>query len=208
MDMPVPSLDEIEALELSNTDEFARMRRWNDHYLTDPVDDLDVFFAHIPGRRMLDVGCGWARYVQRFLDRGLEYSGIDFSAEMLKVARESFPSLRFEQTSFRNVGMFADESFDGLWCCCVFGGEPKDNMQHVLQGLHRLLVPGGVMAVIMPAVGPSEEVLILDVGHQPTAYHSSYDQRELEEMLIHAGFEIIESQLRFQAGAISILVRK
>ncbi len=208
MDAPLLSLDEIEALDVRFSDLFAKRRGWEEHQMTDPIADLELFFGHIPGKRMLDVGCGWARYVGRFLDQGLEYVGIDHSSEMLKLARESFPYLQFIQASYRDMSQFADASFDGLWCCCIFGGEPKGNMPDVLEELGRVLVTGGIMMVIMPATMPSTEEFYLSEDDEPSMYHSSYELPELEEMLKQAGFEVVESVHNWQAGAMSVLVRK
>lgn len=200
-------LDAIEALNMRYSDNFVRRRETSDWNLSDPLQDIDLFLEHIPGHRMLDVGCGWGRYVGRFIEHGMEYIGIDHSEEMINAARLGNFSRQFQVMSFRKLS-FSSESFDGLWCCCVFSGEPKQNMPNVLQELHRVLVKGGIMLVIMPAHNSSGEELVEDEHNAPLIWSADYDQRELEQLLEDAGFEIVESNDRWQSGAMSVLVRK
>src|SRR3954468_3662489 len=92
------------------------------HGLHIPDEDLGLFFTHLRGPKILDVGSGTARYVRRFVDRGLSYVGIDLSQKMVEIARAANPDQHFEVMSFRQLD-FADETFDGIWCCCALGQE-------------------------------------------------------------------------------------
>src|SRR3989338_7662784 len=65
----------------------------------EPSEMLEIFLNGIPGRRMLDAGCGSARYVYRFIDNDLEYTGIDLSPEMVAATKKAYPNLRFEEMS-------------------------------------------------------------------------------------------------------------
>ena len=199
--------DFAERLDVTYSDVFARERGWEYEDMEEPLEDLTSFFRHLPGIRVLDVGCGWARYVYRFISHGLDYVGIDHSVEMINAACETCPNERFELMSYRYL-TFKPESFDGLWCCCSFSGEPKHNMPTVLQGLKEVLVPGGAMMVTMPAVYRSHEQMIKDENGDPLLYHSHYELRELTELLESTGFTTIETNPQWQHGAMSVLVQK
>lgn len=63
--------------------------------------------------RLLEVGCGTGHWSRYFSDKGFEVTGIDISAEMIKIARQKhIPNSRFEVVDGRNLP-FEDESFDG-----------------------------------------------------------------------------------------------
>ena len=201
------TLEELEGFDRTWTDRFALQSSWEAHDLSDPVDDLELFFTHLSGTNILDVGCGWGRYVLRFSERHLGYLGIDNSLEMLKVARTTNPALLFIQGSFRFLP-FAGEQFDGLWNCCTLGAIPKANLVDILEEHHRVLKAGGVMMIIMPAPPFSEEVLYLDDEDKPEIYQAHYHLDEFEEHVKKAGFTIVDSGYRMREGSMFVLVRK
>lgn len=194
-----------EQLSIRYYDAYAASGDWRHAYLEEPVGYLEEFFNFLTGPRVLDVGCGWARYAYRFADQDLDYTGIDHSAGLIKIARETCPGQRFEVMSYREMS-FPDDSFDGLWCCCVFNAEPKHNMQKVLAGLKRILIPDGTMTVIMPAGdGSYEELMGVDEGRP--FYLASYEFDEFAELLETTGFTILDSHISPWQGAMSFLLR-
>lgn len=173
----------------------------------EPVEDIELFIQHIPGRRMLDLGCGWIPYIHRFVDSGLEYVGIDLSLEMVKLARGKQPTLRFEQMSFRALN-FPQDSFYGVWCCCALEYEPKRNVGNVLDQICKVLCADGIFVLVMPDLGSSSEF----VGplHQripKDAFCSLWHLEEFEKELRRAGFEVLQSTHRLSYRTMSFLAR-
>lgn len=204
----VYSLDEIEAFGRSWTDQFAKDREWENHSLQDPVNALEVFFKHIPGAKMLDVGCGWARYVSRFIDQGLDYQGLDHSSEMLKVAQADNPGLTFVQGSFRDLP-YCDDHFDGLWSCCTLSGVPKAHIGSALAEHKRVLKSNGVLMIVLPSFQYSDESLYTDDDEKPTIYQAHYLYREFLAHIEHAGLTVVHSEdCDFSMGSMSFLARK
>ncbi len=52
-----------------------------------------------PGMKVLDLGIGTGNLAQRFVQRGCEVWGLDFSTEMLAKAREKFPQAHLFQAN-------------------------------------------------------------------------------------------------------------
>ena len=200
--------DKMERLDQAYTDRFARRKGWEDFYLTDPVDDLALFFGHLPGQSILDAGCGWGRYVFRFIDQGLDYAGIDHSVEMLTVAKATNSTAEFKQASFRNIP-FPDCHFDGIWSCCALPAVPKHHLETVLREHLRVLKPGGVMYVVMPAAPPEsyEEIYLDDTG-QPSIFQAHYFIEEFSKYFTDVGFTIIEVDYRYRNGSMYVLAQK
>ncbi len=142
--------------------ELARKKGWQKHYLEDPEPDISTFLACLPGAaRMLDAGCGWARYVHFFLDAGIEYVGLDFSSEMLVVATQGYPDCQFVEGSVAEMPL-PTNTFDGVWSCCVLTSIPKAYIVEVLKEHYRVLKPGGVLYVVMPHFYESRDVAFSD----------------------------------------------
>jgi ubiquinone/menaquinone biosynthesis C-methylase UbiE len=74
---------------------------------------IDRLLPHIANQsRLLEVGCGTGHWSRFFSDKGFEVTGIDISAEMIKIAiQKHIPNSRFEIADGRNLP-FEDESFD------------------------------------------------------------------------------------------------
>lgn len=201
------SLEEIERFDRTWTDQFAKDCGWEAHELKDPVDDLNLFFGRLPGEKMLDAGCGWGRYVFRFLDHGLNYEGIDHSVEMLRVAQATNPDARFVEGTFRTLP-YESESFDGVWSCCALAAIPKAHLMAILQEHARVLKRDGVMMIVMPLTQYSEEMMYKDDDGNPEIYQAHYHLDEFEEHVRQAGLTILESDYRWTNGSFFVLTQK
>src|ERR1700726_2826698 len=71
------------------------------------LDAAEVF----PKMSVLDVGCGPGYVSAAVSERGATSIGLDFSAEMIAIARKMFPSLQFREGDAQNLP-FSDSSFD------------------------------------------------------------------------------------------------
>lgn len=76
--------------------------------------------------------------------------GVDLSAEMLKVAAEKlagkgFPQIELSQGDAEHLG-FADETFDAV--TVAFGVRNFEDIPAGLREMHRVLRPGGIVAVL------------------------------------------------------------
>ena len=60
---------------------------------------------------ILDVGCGPGNYCDLLFKKGFRVIGVDYSEEMIKVAKEKYPSITFEVGSGYDL-KFENKSFD------------------------------------------------------------------------------------------------
>ena len=74
--------------------------------------------GEIQNRRILDVGCGAGRYTVEFARRGAEVVGVDFSEEMIRMARERAVQhgvadrITFLAVEFLDWAQSTDQHFD------------------------------------------------------------------------------------------------
>lgn len=199
--------DYCEKLDRTWTNAFVSKRGWVHHHLGTPTDLIDQFAQSIPGTEMLDAGCGWARYVSCFINRGLDYRGIDLSEEAIRYARTSNPALAFEVGNCRTFPYKAN-SFDGVWSCCTLGTVPKRYTTDILKERRRVLRPGGVLMEItpMPPYCISEEYMDFEDGN-PRIYRAYYDLEELLRYVAAVGFEIMDSKVDYETGSQHVLAR-
>jgi 2-polyprenyl-6-hydroxyphenyl methylase/3-demethylubiquinone-9 3-methyltransferase len=95
----------------------------------------------LAGRRILDLGCGKGRFARQLSAAGAQVVGVDRSAAMLAEA----VGLDRARASARRLP-FADGAFEAVVAVEVFEHLPAIDV--VLREVHRVLRPGGVIAVV------------------------------------------------------------
>jgi SAM-dependent methyltransferase len=129
-----------------------------------------------PGAKVLDVGCGQGVALEIFRDAGLDPLGITLGADA-EVCRAKGLNVREMDFAFLD---FPDESFDLAWC--------RHAIEHsvfpffTLSELHRILKPGGVLYLEVPAPDTS-------CRHQTNPNHYSVLGKSMwGELIIRSGF--------------------
>ena len=126
--------------------EVERIVDWLDEQL-----DLD-------GKRVIDLGCGPGLYARRMARRGAEVTGVDFSAVALDYARtRSTEGVRYVEADY-----LADDLPSGFdvatliyYDFCALG---PDDRARLLQRIHELLEPGGILALDLAGPGAFDAV--------------------------------------------------
>ncbi|GAA3931336.1 class I SAM-dependent methyltransferase [Actinomadura viridis] len=100
----------------------------------------------IDGGPVADVGCGPGHTSALLRELGVDAFGIDLSPAMIEIARREHPGVRFEVGSMTELEL-ADDSLAGVlaWWSLIY--IPDEAVPEVLGQFHRVLRPGGVLAV-------------------------------------------------------------
>jgi 2-polyprenyl-3-methyl-5-hydroxy-6-metoxy-1,4-benzoquinol methylase len=90
----------------------------SDEFSVEDVAAFLEFIGDLRGRRVLDAGCGEG-YNTRILARpGARMTGVDLSERMIALARDEERreplGIEYTPTSYTDLGMFADASFDAV----------------------------------------------------------------------------------------------
>lgn len=192
-----------------------------EHFANEVRANAD-YQAH-PELPVIDVGCGPGRDALQLAQMGFHVIATDLADAMLDEARqrcEGQPGS--ERITFRRMDMraldFADASCAGLWVSASFLHIPKRENQQVLREFRRVLVPGGVLALLVKErdEGPDERFEV----HQPSGeqrFFARYRGSELWDLLEQAGFLMLEirtardkrfANLQRWLGAIAIKTKR
>lgn len=93
-------------------------------------------------RPVVEAGCGPGYVTAHLRDLGLDASGVDLSAELIRIARRDHPGLRFEVGSMGAVDA-ADGELGGLLSWYSLIHTPPAELPPYLAEFRRVVAPGG-----------------------------------------------------------------
>jgi SAM-dependent methyltransferase len=135
-----------------------------------------------------DIGCGAGRVTAHLSELGLPAFGIDLSPQMVAVARQAYPGLRFEVGSMLALDL-PDGSLGGLLAWYSTIHVPDDRLPDAFAEFHRVLVPGGY-ALLAFQVGNEPRHVTQALG-QPVSVDLHQRQPDtVAELLARAGLAV------------------
>lgn len=93
-----------------------------------------------PEAHILDAGCGPGRDIKNLSDLGYRVTGLDASAEMVRLARE-LSGQTVHHMPFQAIEW--TEVFDGVWACASLLHVPKGELPTVFNNITQAMKPGG-----------------------------------------------------------------
>lgn len=159
------------------------------------VSGTDTYLSFLPpNASLLDIGCGAGEKSKYLLGKGYKVTGIDFSEEMLAIAREQVPTGKFIVGDIMQ-SLDLHESFDGIFAQAVLLHIPKDAIIEVLKNIIAPLTPGGYFYAAVKETrqgGPDEAILKEnDYGYEYERFFSYFTVSELKGYLQDIGMEMV-----------------
>lgn len=102
----------------------------------------DKFLRLLPGKTILDFGCGSGRDTKYFLESGFDTTAIDGSEELCKSA-SAYTGIQVKHMLFQDL----DEAdcYDGIWACSSILHLSKDELRMVINKMSRALKLNGII---------------------------------------------------------------
>lgn len=150
------------------------------------------------GGQVADIGCGPGRVTAHLQALGVTAFGIDLSPQMIAVARQTYPGLRFDEGSMHALDL-ADGTLDGVVAWYSVIHTPPEHLPSVFAEFHRVLVPGGHLLLAFQ-VGDGWRRISQAYGHELALDAYSLSPDHVVEQLGQAGFVEIARLLRRPSG--------
>jgi len=175
-------------------------------------EEIGFLFTVKSGEKVLDLGCGNARYYQ--LLKNADYIGVDNSKELIKIAKQKYPKVNFFVQDALNLS-FENNFFDKIFNIAVLHHIPSQGLRlQFLKEAKRVLRPGGKLTLtvwkfhqkkerpllikytILKIIGRSKldfKDILEPWADKTERYYHWFSQRELKRLVKKAGFKIEKS---------------
>jgi tRNA (uracil-5-)-methyltransferase TRM9 len=143
------------------------------------------------GEKILDLGCGTGRLYEIFKDKNIDYAGIDFSENLIQIAKEKYGN-HFQVADIL-ILPFSDNYFDSVWSIAVLHHIPSDELRRrVLTEIKRILKPNGRVIITCWKINSffCKDIFIPFQGKK--RYYHIFTRRELRRLFEKSGFKVEE----------------
>jgi SAM-dependent methyltransferase len=135
-----------------------------------------------------DIGCGTGRVTAELSGLGLPVSGIDLSPQMVAIARQAHPELRFDVGSMLGLDR-PDGSLGGILAWYSIIHVPSERLPDVFAEFHRVLAPGGHVLLAFQ-VGDEPLRLTEALGHTVSLDFHRRQPDRVAGLLARAGLDV------------------
>ncbi|OGZ73105.1 MAG: hypothetical protein A2908_01055 [Candidatus Staskawiczbacteria bacterium RIFCSPLOWO2_01_FULL_38_12b] len=146
------------------------------------------------GSSVLDVGCGGGTKSKYLIGKGLKVLGVDFSENLVEIAKREVPEGRFLVMDINNVDTL-EESFDGIFMQAVLLHIPKKEAEGIIKKAVGKLNSGGYLYIAVKEKiegGVDEETKTdNDYGYEYERFFSYFTLDEFKEYFKNVGLEMV-----------------
>jgi cyclopropane fatty-acyl-phospholipid synthase-like methyltransferase len=154
-------------------------------------DSIEKFISLLPpGRRILDAGCGPGINAKRFVEHNFKVTGIDFSAEMIRLAKENCPGVMFIAADLKDIS--PDVKYDAVCASFVIVHMTNAETDRFLSKLPHLFTGAKPLLYLSFMTGKTPGYEKTSFSDSPI-YFNYYDEKLIKKKLAKLGFTLLST---------------
>ena len=141
--------------------------------------------------KLIDLGCGPGQTTRFLFDNGFaNVTGADISPEMIKVAQQANPQLKFEVADMLSL-QYADNYFAAAIAFYAIVHFDYDQVGTALKEINRVLIPGGHLLFSFH-IGNNTVYIDDFLDQQVSIDFYFFEVEKIRQIVIETGFEITD----------------
>ena len=151
---------------------------------------MKKFHKLLPSGKIIEIGSGSGKDAADLIKLGYEYVGTDASTGLMKLAIDRNPNQAFKNIRVQDLAEEFDENeFDGFWTAATLLHVSREEIEEVLDIIHRVVKDKGVGFIsVKEGEGEKED----ETGRLFTYY----SQSEFADLLDQHGFKVLERAIQ------------
>lgn len=168
----------------------VRMATW------DRVQQQFLAELRTPGTRVIDIGCGPAKFLSNYPWFPQEhYTGFDPSDAYIQTARVNYPAASLHVGTTASIGDAVDGTFDVAMAFGVLHHVTDDEAIDIARFARRHLRPGGLFLTMDPVLIPRQNPIARVLAKADRGKHVREMQGYLRAVATAFGADSVESQV-------------
>lgn len=212
--LSIKELLKFKLMDLKQTYNKIALDWTKDHAKSDWwAEPAHIFLQYLkPKDKILDVGCASGLKTKYLIEKGFKVTGIDFSEEMIKLAKEHCPEAEFYVRDIKEPLNL--EIFDAIFAQAVLLHIPKVEFLKVLENLNNNLKSGGYIYLAVKELkeGEQEEQTVIenDYNYEYERFFSFFTMPEIKNYLAKLDIKILHDTIipRGQTNWIVVIAQK
>lgn len=175
------------------------------------------------GDKVLDFGCGNGRLLELFIDKNIDYIGVDISEKLIEIAKEKYPEKAnsFQKISSSDILALPDNYFNAVFSIAVFHHFPSEKYrENVAKELYRITKKDGHIIITVWNLYQKKYLKNIiknwlnkmrgdgdldwndcfisftnNAGNKFQRFHHAFTKRELYKLFSNAGFQIEKCEI-------------
>ena len=155
---------------------------------------VDEFIERLAGKKVLDMGCGAGQITNYLTQKGINAIGIDFSENLLEIAKQNFPNSKF---ILADICIYEQkDKVDGIITKDMLFHLPDEDLINVLQKFRKILKPAGKLCILMDIPKEAgEQIFVEELDDKYQIYYNYLTPEKLKALLIKTGFCVDSMQI-------------